>query len=101
MLGASAGLDLCDVGKHCRLGSSRLREWSPFIRKLLLNDDSCKTPGLTAFMEANAGGLQALDLECFSPLTAAVVDHVIPSCRMVSNLNISGSQVLSLSTRRP
>ena len=96
VLEASAGLSLCEVGHHCQLGSSLLRKWSPHVRKLVLSDESFEAPGLSAFVEANGSGLRVLNLWCWELRTAALFDHMIPSCSKVTSLVMNGSQVLSL-----
>ena len=97
MLSSSTGLNLHRVGKLVQLNSSLLRSWSPLIYKLqLIGDESLQASGLSEFVEANAGGLRALDLTCCSMLAAANIEHLLPSCSKVTDISIYGCQAMSV-----
>ena len=97
VLGSSPGLNLQDAGNSChQLGSALLRKWSPCVRQLWLDDNSCNIPGLLSFMEANAGSLRALDLDCFSMLAAAHFNHLMSSCSKVSKIQVTGNHMVSV-----
>ena len=91
ILKSSGRVCLSDDAKQCQLGSSLLRKWAIAVRNLSLDDHSLDAPGLIAFLEANDGSLKRLRVACHSMLASSMAEHLMPCCRGVSNVLLSGS----------